>query len=267
MSNSSLEQRIDQRNRLMTAGRVFVSIGFPIFILALIPFFIGNSSGQVEEFLYLGMGSFYGGVLLMALSRIIGWSDSPFWDFIFNRLGAMLVIVGFIFTVFMSLTEGNNGFAWGLIVTYAGFALVGLGRRFHSTPIVDSEAVNKKPKTWKNWVDLQNPQVMRSVVGALVFGVYGILFAVFFKQPVILVVALLIGLLKGIDKQQNTIWANLKLVFKGTVFITILACFVGGLIGALFVGLLFGANSAAFATGIMFGIFAGLVMGAFASLM
>ncbi|MEZ4645776.1 MAG: hypothetical protein R3E31_24130 [Chloroflexota bacterium] len=76
-------------------------------------------------------------------------------------------------------------------------------------------------------------------------------------------IAVFFGLLVGVDKKQESLQQNLKVVFLNASIIAVIGFCVSAIIGAGFVSLLFGFNASALFLGALFGGMIGLLLGAF----
>jgi hypothetical protein len=265
-------QRIRQKEILSRLGTILFIVGFPIFIGSLLVSFTDFNFPFIESIVFLGQFSIYLGATLIAISIFLTWNSSPFWDFFFNQLSVFLVILGFLFAWWNSIND--KSFIQGGMIIFIGLGLIGLGRRFSSSSAKmnmndsspSSETVVSKASTTHNpksiRLDLQQSQTMKSVVGAIVYGFFGIIFSLLFRQPVIILIAIFIGLLVGVDKKQESLRQNLRVAFLNASKMAVICLCISVLIGAGFVSLLFGFNASALFLGAVVGGMIGFLFGA-----
>jgi hypothetical protein len=265
-------QRIRQKEILSRLGTILFIVGFPIFIGSLLVSFTDFNFPFIESIVFLGQFSIYLGATLIAISIFLTWNSSPFWDFFFNQFSVFLVILGFLFAWWNSIND--KSFIQGGMIIFIGLGLIGLGRRFSSSSAKmnmndsspSSETVVSKASTTHNpksiRLDLQQSQTMKSVVGAIVYGFFGIIFSLLFRQPVIILIAIFIGLLVGVDKKQESLRQNLRVAFLNASKMAVICLCISVLIGAGFVSLLFGFNASALFLGAVVGGMIGFLFGA-----
>ncbi|MCB9431484.1 MAG: hypothetical protein H6668_05800 [Ardenticatenaceae bacterium] len=267
-------QRIKQQEALARLSLILFVTSLPVFIICL-GLLISNlfESSYLGSIISLSQFLTYLAAGLGAIAGLLSWHRSTLWDFIFNQLSILLVVAGFGLGWWHTIHDTNS--FQEILVILLGFGLAGLGHRFRtpSTQERTGKSLSNEPDTNKasttqqlkalSILDLQHPQTIKSITGAIVWGFWGVIVAMVFLQPIIIPIALLLGILIGVDRKQTTLWQNLRLVFfKAIKFAAISMC-VSAIIGVGFASLLFGFNQSALLAGIGFGGLIGLFIGAF----
>ncbi|MEZ4589736.1 MAG: hypothetical protein R3D55_01135 [Chloroflexota bacterium] len=266
------QQRIEQKELLSRIGKILFWGSLSIFLGSLYALSADFNLPYIETVVFFSQFSTYLGATLGVMAIFLSWNNSPFWDFIFNQLSIFLVVFGFGIA-WWNMTH-DKPILQGLIIVWIAFGLIGLGNRFTSThqqtslnntdiasksPIVDSASAYKLNRAKFN---LQHPQTMKSVVGAIIWGFFGIIVSVIFQQPIVFLISIVIGLLVGVDKKQKSLTQNLKVALLKSIKTSAIGLVISALIGVCFTGLLFGFNESAILTGATFGGLIGLFFGA-----
>lgn len=265
-------QRIRQKEILSRIGIILLVAGFSIFIVSLLVFSFNFTFPYLEPVMFLGQFNIYLGACLAAFAALLAWNSSPFWDFIFNQLSIFLGIIGFVIS-WWNITQ-DNSIIQGMLIIFVSWGLIGLGRRFdslsHKTNAINlptsdesnegNSITTQTPK--RGMLDLKQPQIMKSVAGAIIWGFFGLVFSLIFRQPVIVLIAVLFGLLVGVDKKQESLVENLKVAFLSAIKSAVIGLGISAIIGAGFVGLFFGFDTVALLLGALIGGLIGFLLGA-----
>ena len=241
MWHFSQQQRVKQKRILAYAGILFFTLSL---LITPALFFSDIAPSHFNSIMITVMICSSAGAVFWIVARFWAWHQKPIWDFIFNQLSILLIIAGYLVTLWRSIADKS---LISLFSVFGGIALIGLGSRVESLH--------------QHSFDLSNPELIKSLVGMLVWGTFGLILALLLHMPALFFVGLIAGLLLGVDKGKDTVSENLRAVLSPSLKFGIMSMLLTAGIGTLFTILLFGATVESILLGIFFGGGIGILVG------